>query len=256
MSNALAQLIVGKAAEASTLDLPDVVQELRNNFPANSMVPMIKRQEGKPSERVRLRRLLKQLRDQGMGISCMDHYDPKDSARVQGGFQQSGVAWRLSVSVEDLTPGETIKTLCAIQEKMHQQALPMLARPNSNGSWTLDMLECDDDEQLAWYEAGLSPAWQEISLHEALQWSAELTTDYWLISLWREEGIDLPTAKRWYARGEGFDWPTEATKWMALQDQGMTAEVAIQLHQQNITAEQAVLVRKLWQAEDENATKK
>ena len=83
-----------------------------------------------------------------------------------------------------------------------------------------------------------------MSLDEALVWAEVFGDNGWNATSWREAGIDMDTCREWYADGDGFDWVDEAQKWMALP--GMTAEIAIQLKNAYVRADQAELVRKLW----------
>lgn len=207
---------------------------------------MIRRKGDKPSERVRLRQVLKDLRGEGMTIGCPDHHDPKAPIQVNASFQRSGYTWRLVVNTKHLDHDEAAQKLRILQEKMQEHALPILAYLNQDRELALILSECAEDD-LAWKEAGLVlDNWDGMDIHTALEWAEVFGGDGYYASSWFDAGFDLETAKLWYADGEGFDWAGEAKHWMALEAQGMTAEIAISLKNAYIRAEQAVLVRTLW----------
>jgi hypothetical protein len=247
MEDSLARLIVGDTRQAAeSVELPQAIQDIRSSFPANSLVPMIRRKGDKPSERVRMRQVLKDLRAEGMTIGCPDHHEPTASLQVLASFQQSGYAWRLVVNTKHIDQDEAAQQLRILQEKMQEQALPMLAYLNQDRELALMLTECAEDN-LAWKEAGLVlDNWDGMDIHTALEWAEVFSGDGYYASSWFDAGFDLETAKLWYANGEGFDWADEAKHWMKLEDQGMTAEIAIKLKNAYIECEQAILVRKLW----------
>ena len=246
MSNALAKMIVGSSSAQAEDKLPGEVEELRRAFPANEMVSLIQRRNSKPSERVRLRKVVKELRAEGIAVSCPDHYDGSANLQVQAGYQQSGFAWRIVVRLRDPDSKDALAHLAKMQEALVEQALPMLAIQHFKKGMILELIENFDEEDRAWREAGLHERWEDVPLAEALLWGQVFGDDQWVAQDWRESGMDLDTAREWYANGEGFTWLDDVREWMSLED--ITAEIAIQLTDAGLHPKQAHLVRNIWPA--------
>lgn len=91
-SSTLAKLLIKDTLPAEQVEVPEQVLRVRESFPLNHMAPMIKRLEGKPSERVRVRRLIKKLQAEGFSISSYSSHIAMADWQLQESFNQAGEA--------------------------------------------------------------------------------------------------------------------------------------------------------------------
>jgi len=224
-----------------------MVREIRERFPLNSMVPLIKRTEGKPSERVRLRRLVKQMQEEGFSISSYSHHLSKADLQLQENYEQSGTAIRLVVRHRegDYTSPRSVEMFRELQEKMHEISLPMIGYGDG-----MHLQECTE-ESLPWYESGIGGFWQGFSLEESLAWRRAGIIELWRARGWRDYNYLPQDAALW--RSAGLYSADEAEKWKSRLDEvGVTAtpELVAQFTDARISPDQAASARTIWQQHD------
>lgn len=243
-SSTLAKLLIQDKPEAADGGLPEQVNRIREHFPLNEMVPMIRRVEGKPSERVRMKRLVKELQEEGFSISSYSVHMSKALWQIQEAYQQSGEARSLVVKHRDgnyLDP-ESLEQLAYLQGRMQEISLPMVAHNEG-----MCLKECDATA-LPWIEAGFAGSWRGFELEEALRWRESGITDFWSADDWRGAGYTPEEANIWLAAG--VRRTGEAQGWISELDAiGITAtpELVGQFVAEGLYSRQAVSALRIWQ---------
>jgi len=248
-SSSLAQLIIKDSREEAPLH--PAAAWVRERFPANEMMPLIERREGKPSERVRMRRALQELREEGLRVECPDIPDRTAPLILNSSFDRSGrlrmarVRIRTSCATDEKEAAFYGLQLARVQERLLEEAIPMLAHRELGSEEVRLQLHHCTHETLPWLEAGLGEVW-DMPMDEAMQWADQFGISSYRAGEWRDAGFDLAGACEWHRNGDGFYWPDDALGWMELASQGMTSDIAIQLDKAGISVSQALKVRELW----------
>ena len=242
-SETLAQLLIKEKSSDVDQQLPAEVQAIRERFPLNAMVPLVKRAEGKPSERVRIRNMFKQMQDEGFAVSAHGKPCADPKLLVHENFEQSGKAWALRVRLTARYTPESgsLELLRTVQERLHEISIPILGTDSG-----LELVECTE-ESLAWDELGMDGPWEGFDIKQAIVWLKAVGNDRWGANNWREAGFTAQETAAWVEAGlyysDGVD------RWRSALGDAATPQLVGKFTCASISPEQAAASRDIWAEE-------
>lgn len=209
MSDALGSLLIGEEIEAKADD-----GSLRERFPLNDKVVSVS-YAGEDSDRVRLRKVIAEVKEQSLTISGAEpsQYLPDAQVAISGAFDQYGYlkSGRPIIKLSELLSDGQRET---VQAALLTQGFPALVT-ESGEIRVMAFHLADKPELVEWYELGFVSDIEGVDIDIAREWvrTDPAFSEQRTFTAWQASSYSLDIAKQWVRLGR-LSSPDTAGPWI------------------------------------------